>query len=377
MRTIRLPRARRSRSATLAALVSVLAVAVGTLGAGTASAVYLPVTTTIHPGADVLAAMRALRPGDTLLLAAGTYNTGYLRADRMAVGSAAFPITVAAADPTHPPLLVGGLRFYSPSYLVLRSLRVQAANIGTDVGLSALVIDGGTGWSVISSEFFGARQTNSMANVNISGTGGYPRAWTFTQNCVHDAANSTRADATDHNLYLSYAGSAATTGVVSRNIVWGAPHGENIKLGNGGLAGAIGPWGVRVVNNTLALGGRQLLLHADVSNNVVAGNIFYHATQGFVSNPKTTQVYVHDVVGTGNSVAGNYSSLATMVSYDPTNKVSYGGGNVVGADPGFTGVGSCGGWKPTLAAAAAYGRWASPSGLVPMPPPVDAPPRHW
>ena len=286
--------ARRSRSVTVVGRARGRRRTLGRHGAASATAAT---TRTIHPGDDVLAAMKGLHAGDTLLLAAGTYSTGYLRVTPMAAGTAAAPITIAAADPAHPPLLVGGLRFYSPMYLVLRSLRVQA----TSPGLSALVIDGGVGWTVDSSEFWGARQTNSMANVNISGTGGYPRAWSFTENCVHDAANSTRADQTDHNIYVSYEGSSATSGRIVRNVVWGAPHGENIKLGDGGVAGALGPWGVQVANNTLALGGRQVLLHADVRNNTI-GNLLYRATQPFVSNPKTTQIYVHDVVGAGNTV---------------------------------------------------------------------------
>jgi hypothetical protein len=365
----RVPHASRSR---LAAVLSVLAVTAALLGAVTSSASAATVLT-IHPGDNVLVAMQSLHAGDTLLLAPGTYNTGYLRFTAMANGTAASPITVEAQDPTHPPLLEGGLRFYSPMYLFLRSLRVQA----TGPGLSALVISGGVGWTVDSSEFWGARQTNSMSNVTIAGTGGYPRAWKFTQNCVHDAANSTRADQTDHNIYVTYEGSSLTTGLISRNVIWGAPHGENIKIGDGGVDGALGPWGVRVANNTLATGGRQLLLHANVRNNTVVDNLFYHASQPFVASPKTTQIYVHDVIGTGNTVTHNYSSLATMLSYDPLKKVTYGAGNVMGADPHFVGAFTCGGWRPTLAAALSFGRWGTAGGAVPMPPGVEAPPHHW
>ena len=344
------PHANRFRlAAALAAAAVAAALLVGP------SPAYAGTTRTIHPGDNVLTAIQALHAGDTLLLAAGTYNTGYLRVTPMSAGAASAPITVRAADPARPPLLVGGLRFYSPKYLVLRSLRVQA----TSPGLSALVIDGGIGWTVDSSEFFGAKQTNSLANVNISGTGGYPRAFTFSQNCVHDAANSTRADDTDHNVYVSFSGASTTAGLIIRNIMWGATNGENIKIGDGGAAGALGPWNVRVANNTLAFGGRQILLHGNVRNNVIVGNLFYDATQGFVANPQTTQIYIHDVVGAGNYVSHNYSSRATMLSYDPYRKATYGAGNVLGADPIFTGSYVCGGWRQTLPASLTFGRWGT------------------
>jgi hypothetical protein len=356
LRTNALRSARPSRRSLAAAIGASLALAIGLVGASPDQARAATIRT-IHAGDNVLTAFQGLRAGDTLLLAAGTYNTGYLRVIPMAAGTAAAPITIRALDPSHPPLLVGGLRFYSPMYLVLKSLRVQA----TSPGLSALVMDGGIGWTVDSSEFWGARQTKAYANVTISGTGGYPRAWAFTQNCVHDAAMNTGPGATDHNVYVTYQGAIPTTGLLIRNLIYGAPHGENIKLGNGGLYGTLGPWGVRVANNTLASGGRQILLHGNVGNNVIVGNLFYNATQGFVANPETTQVYVHDVTGSGNYMSHSYSAVSSMLMYDPTLRVFLGPGNVTGANPGFDAVGVCTGYHPSLAAAVPYGRWGTGS----------------
>ena len=311
LRTTRLHPSRRSprslRSLAAASGAS-LALAIGLVGVGPGQA-HAATTRTIHVGDNVLTAFEGLRAGDTLLLAAGTYNTGYLRVTPMAAGTAAAPITIRAADPAHPPLLVGGLRFYSPMYLVLRSLRVQA----TTPGLSALVMDGGVGWTVDSSEFWGARQTKAYANVTISGTGGYPRAWAFTQNCVHDAAMNTGPDATDHNVYVTYQGATPATGLLIRNLI-------------------------------------------NVGNNVIVGNLFYNATQGFVANPETTQVYVHDVTGSGNYMSHSYSAVSSMLIYDPTLRVFLGPGNVTGANPGFDAVGVCTGYHPSLAAAIPYGR---------------------
>lgn len=335
-----------------------MAVLVGLVGVGASSATSAAASTlrVIQPGADVAAAMTALRSGDTLELAPGTYSTGYLRVT-MAAGTASGPITVTAQDPNNPPLLVGGLELYSPTYVNLTHLRIQ----GTGLGLAGLNMVGGTGWMVDSSEIWGAAQTHSLANVVISGTGGFPRAFRFSQNCVHDAANDTASGQVDHNIYVNFQGNAYTSGSILRNLIYTAPNGENIKLGDGGLAGALGPWGVRVANNTLARGGRQVLLHANVRNNTVVGNLFYYATQGFVANPQTTQVYIHDVVGTNNYFSHNYSADASMMMYDPSHKATLGAGNVNGSEPAFLGAYTCTGWRQTLPASLPFGRWGTGS----------------
>jgi hypothetical protein len=350
MRTRRVSRVRKTR---LVAVLGALAVLTSVLATGASSA-SAATTKVIHPGDNVLAALQALRAGDTLELAPGTYNTGFLRAP-MSNGTASAPITVTAQVPTQPPLLVGGLWLYSPTYVNLTYLRIQA----TAAASPALTVQGGSFWTVSNSEFFGARQTNAYANVVISGTGGFPRFFMFSYNCVHDAATSTRADQTDHNVYVDFTGNGMTSGNIVRNLMWGAPHGENLKLGNGGVDGAVGPWNVRVANNTMAVGGRQLLLHANVVNNVIVGNLFYDATQGFVASPKTTQVYVHDVIGSGNYFSHNYSAIASMMIYDPLKKVTLGVGNVTGPEPAFTGAYTCAGWKQTLPASLPFGRWGT------------------
>jgi hypothetical protein len=348
------PHRHASRRRLTAALVACVAV-LGVLA--TAPAASATTVRTIHPGDDVLAAFRGLAAGDTLLLAAGTYNIGLVRVTGMASGGASNPITITAADPAHPPLLVGGLSFYSPNYVVLRSLRIQGA-VATYAGLTMV---GGTGWVVDQTEVFGAAKTGALGNVVITGTGGYPRAFAFSQNCVHDAGVGPAGDATHHNIYVDYAGSATTSGNIFRNLIWNATSGENIKVGNGGVAGALGPWNLRIANNTFGHAGRQILLHANVVNTTIVGNLFYYATQGFVASPQTTQIYMHDVIGTGNSVSHSYWFASTMFNYDPSKKLALGTDIVRGPDPAFLGAYTCGtaGWRQTLPAALPYGRWGN------------------
>ena len=108
--------------------------------------------------------------------------------------------------------------------------------------------------------------------------------------------------------------------------------------------------------------GVALPLHVAVSTrpyNTLWLILMYSALAPFVSNPQTTQIYVHDVVGGGNYVSHTYWAFSSMLSYDPLNKVTYGAGNVHGAEPAFAGAYTCSGWRPTLAAAQPYGRWGT------------------
>lgn len=333
--------------------------------------------TTVYPGIDgagFRAALMALEPGGTLLMAPGVYRTGLVvptpatvagpkvdakgTVKKMSVGTATAPITVRAADPRNRPLILGELKLWGPSYWRLDGLRIQSVDSGKD----ALYIGGGKGWTVRNSEFFGARQTGAYSNVTLAtdayGTGA-PSAFKFMGNCVHDAARTTRRG-TDHNIYVSFRGNATSGGYITRNIIFNHANGVGIKLGDGGVPGAKGPWGVKVTYNTIAQGGRQVLLHGDVRNNIVARNILSTSTQPFSTVNKTTSVYLNLVIGGGNTFVNNYAAYSTMFYYGKTARI--GADNAVRPNPHFSGAG-CGGYRPTYVKAAAYGRYGA--GLLP------------
>ena len=295
-----------------------------------------PQVTVVQPGANVPAELGKLCPGDTLQLAPGTYVTGYMRLylggagiGGIRAGTPSAPITVTSQDPSQPALIQGGLQLYSPHYWRVTNLRIQA----TVAGQPALTIRNGIGWSVRSCEFWGARQTNAYGNVVISGGGGQPSRFEFRSNLVHDAARSTRSDATDHNIYVNFQGAPGSGGIITRNVIWNAPHGAGIKLGAGGAYNSPGPWGVLVSMNTFYNSGRQILLHGNVRNNRIFGNILQRATQRFARDPRTTQIYAHDVTGRGNVFTNNYAYQATLFAYDPKRSASFGAGNRSYNDP--------------------------------------------
>jgi hypothetical protein len=332
MRTISTTRARLVASLAALAVVTLPVVAAAPAQAALGTCGPEPVVTTFQQatssvGTDLESALSRLCPGDTLQLPPGTYATGYVRLVKNSIyhggirpGTAAKPITVTSQDPANPALIQGGLQFTGADYWRITNLRLQA----TVANMSALYMNNGVGWTVSGNEMWGARQTNSMANVVIAGSKGQPSGFLFSYNRVHDAAYSTRADTTDHNIYVSFQGATGSGGIITRNTIWNTPHGAAIKLGNGGAYNALGPWGVAVTMNTFVNNGRHLLLHGNVSNNRFWGNLFYHATQRFVSDSRTTGIYIHDVTGTRNTFSYNYGFWATMFTYDPKKRGTYG-----------------------------------------------------
>ena len=340
-----------------------------------------PVTRSIGPNDDFIYNVARLHPGDTLKLRPGTYSVGWAKFyagpfpgshGNFSPGTAAAPITITAEDPNNRPLLRGILAFQGGDYVILDHLRVEA----TVPNWPALRMTDGVGWSVRNSEFFGAKNTHALANVEIGGgvnplRPGQPSRFTFLYNAVHDASNTAaRAAAhSEHNIYVYFHGSRTSGGLIQRNLIWGHPNGTGIKLGDGGAYNSPGPWGVTVAFNTIASGGRQIMLHGNIRNNKIVGNLFWRATQSFVSDPRTTQVYVHEVTGGGNVLSYNYAYGSSMFMFDvrhpftPSASIVHNAANRLSAarttDPRFSLAYLSWGWLTSNPAVAAYGRYGT------------------
>ncbi|MEJ5866198.1 hypothetical protein WDV85_00420 [Pseudokineococcus sp. 5B2Z-1] len=339
------------RRLTRRAIVAVLAAAaaVAPIAPASAEEAASPQTYTAGAGDDMRRAFEQLRPGDTLLLEPGTYEIGYIR-PVLARGTPSAPITVKPQVWGSPPVLVGGIELRSPDFWSLERLRVRAAADRAP----ALHLRGGSGWRVTAGEFWGARDTQAYANVAIDGSGGYPRRFTFAQNCVHDAATTTRSK-TDHNIYVKFRGAPGSGGVISQNTVLGHPNGAGIKLGDGGDPGAPGPWGVQVVRNTIVDGGRQVLMSHDVRGNSVTGNLLGLSREPFTATDRrTTGLYALMVGGSGNTVGNNYVFGADMALRDPYGKVRVAGDMAVRPDAQMRGRGCS--VQPAYWKARYYGR---------------------
>ena len=319
------------------------------------------ITAPSHGTSVFVYTMYHLKAGQTLLLEPGVYNIGYMLLrgiDRglrgAANGTPTARITVASAScgsraVIQGSLLATGLKYWTFTQLVFHATRL---------GKPALLMDGGVGWTLSFSEIFGAAQTGAFSNLAITGSGGTPRNFLVTQNCVHNAALSNRGNA-DHNIYVAYQGTAASGGVISRNTILNAPKGAGIKLGNGGVTGALGPWNVMVLANTFISNGRQVLLHGNIRGNKVIGNLLYRATAPFNSDPRTTQVYVNGRLGAGNTIANNYAFSSSMFTFDPNRSVAYAHDPLYTApayNPAFRGA-TCNTFVPMNPKATPYGRY--------------------
>ncbi len=194
------------------------------------------------PFRTVAKGLRALFPGDTLLVRGGTYveriTTVVYRA-----GTVGNPIR-AAAYPGERPVIKGVLQIRNADHWTFDGISVvwDAASIEDP----AVKLMHGVGWSFINAEVWGAR---SYAGIFVgSGEVGEPANWRIAGNCIHDTY-AAHAPFQDHNLYIGLKlEDQPGPGVVERNILFNASNGDNIKVGGGGEGGAED---VIVRNNTL------------------------------------------------------------------------------------------------------------------------------
>jgi hypothetical protein len=370
----RRPNPRRAGAIVLSALALV------TAGQFVAPMAAGAVTTTVAPGANLDAAFERLRPGDTLLLSPGTYNVGTLR-PVVARGTANARITVKAQDPAHKPLLRGWLRLERPDYWTFSGLRMQA----TLAAHEAIDIFGGRSWSIEQSEVFGAKQTGAYANIalysypssqacGVTPAAGCenPYGWSITSNCVHDAGPGTAANhgpSTDHNIYLT--GTGYAPGRISRNILFSAQHGSQIKIGD--PASGSGFSGVSVDHNTMHASAQGVLIagkginHTYVRYNLiktmspptatgVGAGIYLDAPRRALRSGEIPNYAIHNY-GAGIRTSTLYLSASGALpgTHDEADNPT---ANSAGADPKFN-AGGCSGYRPGNAIAARYGRYST------------------
>lgn len=319
-------------------------------------------TFTASPGDDLAAALRQLQPGDTLELEPGTYsdlspgrpNPDVLR-PALTPGVSGDPITVTAADPANPPLLVGMVQFDLASFWQISHLRVQ----GTVVATPGLVMNGGNGWTVSDSEIFGAADTGALANVAIQGSTAaqtMPTNWQFTGNCVHDGGNSpvTRPGMM-HEIYVTAQGAAY--GQIVGNLLYNTPDGAAVKVGFGGQPGALGASDIAITGNTMVNNGRQILVFGSVSGISITRNLMALSTNPMTDGRTRPAVYLNRLVGSGSVVGQNYVWGSNRSIFDlqsqPGSWTDTGGNTVEAIAPALAGTGCQ--VHPTAAAAVPYG----------------------
>jgi len=300
------------------------------------------------------AAVEALRPGDILRLQPGIYDIGGM-VPALTPGTSTAPIRITAVDPDNPPVLKGSLVLRDADHWTLTRVLVQA----TEPQQPALTMAGGRGWAVTNSEFTGAATTGDYANVAIShsATGGPPRDWQFSSNCVHHAAARPAGDpALYMNIYVNIEG-GGSNGRIARNILFNARGGDNIKIGAGGNASTVGASGIRIEYNTMYDALHQVMVFGNVRDIVLNRNLLIRSIDTSVKAGQYINQVPASSTGPRVTSTDNYGYLMDANFYargiDRTAYVER--GNILGADPKI--VANCNGFRPS-GAAAAYGRYA-------------------
>lgn len=293
-----------------------------------------------HPFATLARALRALRPGETLLVRGGDYTERIMN-PRIAAGRPNAAITVRSY-PGERPVLHGLLWLSGADYWVIDGLNVTWNGGSSEDHMVRML--GGTGWSLRNMEIWGA---HSYAALLIGAGDSLPSGWSVIGNCIHDTIPANGKNQ-DHNIYVN-TGLNAGPGLIERNLVFGAPNGENIKLAGSESSSREGSANVIVRYNTLYDAAQPILIGGGSTAITIDRNIIGKGRNGYL-------VRGFDVSGRANAVSSNVGFGADEFIRDATGRLKD-VANVLVHDASFDAV-SCGGFHPRDAALQSYGRYA-------------------
>jgi hypothetical protein len=296
----------------------------------------------------------AALPCGQRLLVSGSHATPYVEnITTLSIShcTAGAPITVQAAS-GQDPVIEGLLWLHSPSYWTINDIDVtwNPANTSDE---HMVKMEGGVGWHYINSELWGA---HSYAALLISDDNGVsPVTWTVADNCIHDTyqSNSTNQD----QLIYANPGLGGSGGVITRNLLFNATNGQGIKLG-GPSSGSGGADYMSVTYNTVYNTSQGMLVNWQSHDNTISRNIIDKVNLSLSSVYGDIRGY--DVSGLRNVASNNVGYEAASLIYNDPGYVGVqdGGGNIFPLSPQWGSTGSCSGFHPLNATAAAYGRWA-------------------
>jgi hypothetical protein len=212
-------------------------------------------------GGPLSAAIAALRGGQTLTLARGTYDVGAMTV-ASTEGTSKYPITVRGRN--HP-LIRGYMLVDSVRYLRFDGIDFEARV----PDLPAVQFQCGTGWVIQHGHMWTESAANLVVSGNRTGPGACvegPRA--FTVKDMVFAVNTRVADASGTAVLFAFQGNNPTSGVVSHNVFRDA-----------GLT-LFGVWHVTVEYNTFYRGPHAIFLQGDVRYTKMLGNLFVEVPVG-------------------------------------------------------------------------------------------------
>jgi hypothetical protein len=298
-----------------------------------------------EPWRTLAHAFRSLRSGQTLYVHGGTY-TEFISKVHIHKGTPNHPIVVTAV-PYERPLVKGAVFLREPSYWTIDGLDVTADPDQAEVPSALVKLTGGTRWVWQNSEIWG---TESNANVLIAGYGtDEPTRWTFKRNCVHNVDAPPAAHRVA-NLTIGSMRKDAGHGRVIRNLLFDAPGGKNVVVGNGGG----GPRGLKIRFNTL-YGSRIGVSVSGARRVKFARNIVAQMSLGLTVRGKRSST--GRISGHGNVVTQNLA-ISTVLLRPGLQRVISGPGNLFNSLVPFDETVDCAGFHTRSTVALPYGRYA-------------------
>lgn len=307
------------------------------------------------PFRTITKGLTTLRAGDTLFIRGGTYTEH--------VGGPRDGFILAAPGRPGARVLVSA---YKGERVVVKGLvwidgmdywTVQGLNVTWDSGENLaedhmVRLRDGVGWVWQRSEIWGAR---SFANVNVFGTRtGQPANWALRDNCIHDNYGASGHDDTVDHLVYANTGVSAGPGVISGNLMFGAPKGKGIKVA--GPYSGTGSARVTIEYNTIADTNKpSIVVGYNSHHTVIRRNLL-------VDTDDMALIRGYQLRGDGNIAHHNAGTAAPRMIYNDSGyeRISDGGGNVFPLTPQFNATGSCSAYRPSNGTAAAYGHIAAP-----------------
>lgn len=299
---------------------------------------------TTRPWRTLGHALERLRPGDTLVVGAGTYEED-LDPD-LTSGRPDARITVTGEDGAWP-VVKGLVRLRDPDYWTVRGLELTWGGGGFDDHMVKVV--SGTGWVLERLRIHGSR---SRAGLLIAGSteDGPPRDYTLRDSVVWDSRRAS-------NVYLN-PGLGSSGGLVENNLFFGSPT-ENIKIGFGGGCDdqdnpLFGAAGVVVRGNTMYDAEQPVTVAEPAERVTVTGNLVGGGRRGFLIRVDGEC----GNLGDGIEVRDNLGWAADRWCEDFDSPVTCqdvdAGGNVFPRDPRLDST-RLGGFVPRDPVAARYG----------------------
>ena len=249
----------------------------------TTSQEFCPEPDRANPLRTIKLAIRAARPGDVIVVRAGTYVEA---AGWGAVPAKADARVTLQSMPTERVILSGTLLLKGADYWTVQGIRF-VYNSTVQTGQTVVGISGGRGWELRNNEIRGSRGVanllvNSLKPTSTSleaKTAAAPHDFLISGNTIHTNAG-VGTHGTFHNIYLMST-IYSRGGVIERNLFGNAPRGAHIKAAAASASSADqSPRNVIIRYNTMHSSASGVTIGLKATGIVVERNLIARQVNG-------------------------------------------------------------------------------------------------